>query len=131
MSPLEVSGKNRPLSELVPERTNLVHAQIREEILNFEDVPNQLRLLRLYRKSVFNVLKEFIFPIFFIIFHQSCEKLKKSFSYGHSFKLRMFYFHHFEHVGILRILQVLLDFIRFVYLKLLKFFEKLFVKFFR
>ncbi len=43
----------------------------------------------------------------------------------------MLNFHHFEHVSVLWIFQIFLDFIRVIYLKLLKSFEKLFVKFLR
>jgi hypothetical protein len=45
-------------------------------------------------------------------------------------EFRMLDFHHFEHVSILGVLKVFLDFIGLINFELLKSLEKLFVKFF-
>ena len=99
--------------------------------MEFEDLTDQLGFVLFVGKSVSDVFEKFAFPEFFVIFHQSGKKFKKSLSDQQALELRMLNFHHFEHICILRILKVLFDLVRLVDLEFLKTLEELFMKFFR
>lgn len=99
--------------------------------MEFEDLTDQLGFVLFIGKSVSDVFEKFAFPEFFVIFHQSGKKLKKSLSDQQALELRMLNFHHFEHICVLRILKVFFDLIRLVDLEFLKTLEELFMKFFR
>jgi hypothetical protein len=48
--------------------------------LEFEDLTDQLGFVLFVGKSVSDVFEKFAFPEFFVIFHQSGKKFKKSLS---------------------------------------------------
>jgi len=99
--------------------------------LEFEDLTDQLGFVLFVGKSVSDVFEKFAFPEFFVIFHQSGKKFKKTLYDQQALELRMLNFHHFKHICILRILKVFFDLFRLVDLKLLKTLKELFMEFLR
>lgn len=82
-------------------------------------------------KGISDVFEELAFPEFFVVLHQSSKKFKKGLSDIQALEFRMLDFHHFEHVGIFRVLEVFFHFIGLINFELLKSLKKLFMKFFR
>lgn len=97
--------------------------------MDFKDLTDKLGFVRFDWKSVFDVFKELAFPKLFIVLHKCQEKLKKCFSNEKPLKLRILNFHHFKHVGILRIFKVFFYLIWIINFEFLKFFRELFVHF--
>lgn len=131
ISSFQISSEYSALCKFISKWTNFIYAQIWHKILDFKDFIHNLRLCWLYRKCLFEIFKEFTPPIFFVIFHQCRKKLKKGLPYKEPFKLWVLNFNCFEHICVLRVFQILVDFVRIKILKFLEPFKKLFVKFLR
>lgn len=55
MLSFDEGGKNSALGKLVAKRTDFAHAQIRQKILNFEDIVQKLRLSQAKRAVFFTI----------------------------------------------------------------------------